>query len=580
MPQHHGKTPYLVASALVSLGLHALFFLLLGNVRVEALAPRQARPAEENRPFILHTDVQEAVFGRRAPRPAVNAAQQLPKDPAFQEALEEVKNIFQAEKLIEAPAPKLRLKGLGENLAAPPPAPLQPRDMTAPRPHILEIDGSAMDPERLAKRRPEPQLDRRNLPMPKIPSLVGGDGLQAGSGENLEAGMRLDRPKLPPLNLRDLPPGLLDDPAAERRPPGALPDSRGPEPPALERSEKLQSLDRLLDVSAVVLRDPAGGGYFRLDIRPNRRSDQLGTVPKDILFMIDSSLSITQTMHRQFKAATIDAFQALAPDDRFNIVSFRERPKPLFPDYLEATQENLRLAAAEVEKLQRSGMTDVFSALAPYVGAEERLAGRPLNIFLLSDGESTVSGKLDNQTFIRQIHSLNRNAVSIYSFSAGSKANRHLMDFLAYNNRGKSVYHRETAKFRDELMRFMSSHTDIIVADLKYNLVGGMEPDAFPKNMPHLYRGETLSVYGRLAAGATEIVGSLTGRSADGGGQELVFRIALDQAEAASAGLAAEWAAQKVVSLLIERTLHPEQAGELQTEINRLSARHRLVVPY
>jgi Ca-activated chloride channel family protein len=174
--------------------------------------------------------------------------------------------------------------------------------------------------------------------------------------------------------------------------------------------------------------------------------------------------------------------------------------------------------------------------------------------------------------------SLNRANVSIYTFSAGKKANLFLLDLLAYSNRGMSL-HRETLEgFGPDLVQFVSTHSDLIVADLKYDITGDVEADLFPRRLPHLYRGETLSIYGRYPAGLEEAALSLVGRNAAGELEELVYRIDFRNAPRAPATLQVDWASQKVFHLIALNTLNPDP--NLLDEVRSLAERFQLYVPY
>jgi Ca-activated chloride channel family protein len=203
---------------------------------------------------------------------------------------------------------------------------------------------------------------------------------------------------------------------------------------------------------------------------------------------------------------------------------------------------------------------------------------RPLNVFLLSDGRSTVNDRLDNDAFIREVAKLRQGHVSINSFSAGSNANRFLLDLLAYSNRGASLHEETVPKFAPELVNFIRTHSELIVADLRYRATGVLAKESYPKQLPHLYRGKTLSLYGRYDEGVDTVGMQLIGRDADGKDQELVFRGNLKTAPRTGPQLAADWAAQKVFFLLVERVMTP--TPEITAEIRKLAERYKLLVPY
>ena len=70
----------------------------------------------------------------------------------------------------------------------------------------------------------------------------------------------------------------------------------------------------------------------------------------------------------------------------------------------------------------------------------------------------------------------------------------------------------------------------------------------------------------------------LVGRDQHGKRQELLINQSLSGAESGGSEVAAKWAGQKIVHLVAEHALKPDPA--LQAEIDRLSKKYKIVVPY
>ncbi len=582
---------YVFFSAVISLLIHLLVLGLSDKLTLKAFSyiPTDKKPAYK-RLRLRTIDPRELVFRENKNRlDARKTTDQLRS--IVRRSQLQVRDIFQAERLIRKPKPRLQLAGLGSNVLVPKIKPPEPRELKAPRPEILEIDAAKLTPDRLAlDRKPTPKLPRKNVTRKHVPSLVAGSDFQDAVGRTFQASMRLSLPSLSPLQVGELPPreaegnegGLNEAETVGGRglgPLAALPKLpiTGPRGTRSAGGERIEELDRLLDVTFTVYEQPDGSGFFRADITPNPRSDRLASIPKDVLFLIDCSTSISDPKLAQFKTAVIEALQYLNPRDGFNVVSFKDSPRPLFDRFAPVKPEYIHQATGFVKSLVRGGMTDVFAGLRPFVGSD-RPAKRPLNIFLLSDGKTTVKNSPTNAEFIRKIVQLNRANVSIYSFSAGRNANLFLLDLLAYNNRGKSLHEDRLRDFKKRLVHFIGTHSDLIIADLEYHVTGGLGGEIYPKQLPHLYRGETLSVYGRYPAGTGELALSLVGRDAQGRLEEFLFRSNVKKAPKASARLAVEWASQKLYHLISRNTLAPDPS--VVAQVRRIAEQYNLFVPY
>ncbi len=586
MQKQYHKRHYLALSAALSLAVHLILLAISSNLKISTFSPSSDQDDNQKETRIkLHTiNIRDRMY--RRPDPATVNAQTAEELAETIKANATMRKLFEDYKLIEKPKPKLLLSGLGRNVLAPKPeqAPL-PQQATAPRPEIVSIEAGNLSAERLANRPVTPQVTRQASDAERLPSLIGGDGFQPGIGKSYNVGMRLSLPKFSPLAPGEMPEDLKGDLASRVgrhtgfSPIGALPslpsvDGRST---GIMGQENIAEMDQLLTVTMNVYEEPDGGGMFQIEIRPNDQSERLKAIAKDILFLIDCSNSISPSKLEHFKTAVQEALYYLNPRDRFNIVTFSDHPKGLFQGPVNATESNLEQAKRHLDLLQRGGMTDVYAGLAPFV-QQSNDPSRPLNVFLMTDGQSTVKNKLDNDTFIRQIAALNQDHVSIYTFSAGKSANLFLLDFLAYTNRGSSKHEASLRNFKDQLVGFISTHSELIISDLDYRITGGMGDTIYPRRLPHLYRGETLSVYGRYPAGTEELAIQIIGRNAQGQLEELIFRGKIGMARKQASDLAVNWAIQKAYFLISQQTFSP--SAQRQDEIRNLAKKYNLFIPY
>ncbi len=421
-------------------------------------------------------------------------------------------------------------------------------------PAILQIDGDRLPPER---------AEFNRLIVPAIPREIG-----ASPPTVARPGQPGGPPPPIPLAMRVSPPA---PPAGGPRLP-ATPETR------LLPPEKVSILDKLIDVRLAKHENPDGGGHFRIDLVPRQGAERLQTWRKDILFVIDASGSISQPKLNEYKEGIGAALARLPAEDRFEIIAFRHRDYPLFGELRHPTAENLAAAEAFLFKLQRVGSTNIYAALDPIVGARLKTPGRPLLVFLCSDGQVNDGEIIDSRELINAISNRNQDAVSIFTFDAGGFTNPFLMDLLSYRNRGESQLTREVARSRQALDRFVDQVSDVVVADLDYQVSSDLAADTFPKQLPHLYRGHALAIYGRYPAGVREIGLRITGLDSAGVRQELVYRGDLGTATSADDALARRWAMQRILHLYSRLTATLDDS--LRHDIQALADEHRLRTPY
>lgn len=486
--------------------------------------------------------------------------------------------------MLEAPRPRYVLERADSRNALAPKLPEDAKAVlgTAPRPEIIEIDFSNLPPPRRAlPSRPRVQkLERAESSASMLPSLLPHGELTPGAGGT--HGLQLKVGGRPAYGSPD---ALFADSASggdgvARVVLPALPiEAEAAPAPAVDLP---LPFDPFVTVAVRVIRDVAGsGGYFQVDITPNASSEALPDIAKDTLFIIDHSTSISVPKLNHFKAASQEALSYLNPADRFNVVSFTNSARTLYPDYTTVTPASQQQGANYIASLQRGGMTDVFGGVAPFVQKSNANADRPLNIFLLTDGQSTVNIHRPSE-FLRQIVGMNPGNVSIFPFSAGRQANRQLLDFLGYLNRGSKCHVDDLPQLRPELIRYISLHSSLIIMDMQYTVPGLVSENVFPRTLPHLYRNESLRLWGRFQDVNDELVLSLSGRDASLRRRELIFRRRYAECPAGDKDLPSVWAGQKIIYLLALKTCtdNPDEAAAYANEILDLTRRYGVYAPY
>ena len=446
------------------------------------------------------------------------------------------------------------------------------RPLAAPPPRVIEIKARDLPVERLLdKRRITPVLPRQELPsgplLPSVTSPIPGTGDSPLQSLPIDGGLRV-KPPPRPKTLINPPPVKFD-----------LSELRSVRKEDIEAIADTNVLDHALQADFFTYRAPNGETYFRLDVRTNEGSDRIVPMPKDVLILQDASASIGHKKMVVFRKGLALALDYLLPTDRFNLVAFRNEVFPAFDDdFVDATPDNIATARKFAGKLRSTGKTDVFNSLVRYVERERPDPNRPYIIYLITDGRSTTGEELENSEFIRRIIERNKAEVSIFSFSAGEKTNLFLVNYLSYKNRGLSVHENKLESTPHRFASYFGNLSEVLVADLHYRISGDSEYELYPKELPHLFRSNNLTIYGKAPAGAEVVDIQVVGRNQQGKREELILQKKLSESAAGGPALATGWAAQKIYHLIAERSLN--KAAGVTEEIERLSETFGIEVPY
>ncbi len=537
---HTSKTYFIVISVILSLIAHALIFSMTKNITFRTIflqepIQKPSRYLKLGTVSVKSPDIEKPVDSRKA--------QLIHSDEAIN------KNSSQ-----NFPGQKVKYETAGDaTVKAPPPEsfkiPQAPSPSTLQK--ILETDGDKLANDRLQVNRIiVPKIARADLPS----QAIDGASDAASGGGPIELKLRV------PFPLR-LSPDLPTSPAARLLP-----------------KEDLSVIDSLMDVRLFKFTESDGSGFFRIDIMPRQKITSLKPFMKDVVFCIDSSGSISKEKLEEFREGMLKSTRKMNPDDRFEIISFKHKAFPLFGGLRPPSPENIRLASEFLSKLQRSGSTNIYSAVEPFVNEKFKTPDRPLLIFLASDGNVNTGEVFDSRALVNEISNKNHDNASIFTFSSGRDKNSFLLELLSYRNRGESLSAQEVGSSRVALENYIEDVSSIVVMDLDYQVSGTLAEFTFPKKLPHLYSKHSLSVYGKFTPATKELGLRITGVDSLGKKQEFVFAGNLDDALDADEQLPKKWAIQYIYNLYSRLTADYDEW--LKSEIYRIASKYAVDVPY
>ncbi|MEQ9639545.1 MAG: marine proteobacterial sortase target protein [Alphaproteobacteria bacterium] len=259
-------------------------------------------------------------------------------------------------------------------------------------------------------------------------------------------------------------------------------------------------------------------------------------LPREVVFVIDTSGSMSGGSMDQAKAALQVAMTDLGPDDRFNLISFNNEPTALFADARPVNQRTLDLAARFIAGLDAEGGTEMAKALLlalPRGQATDRLR----QVVFITDGA------VGNETELFELVETRRQASRVFTVGIGSAPNSHFMRGAASAGRGTFTHIGELAEVEAEMRRLLHKLKHPVLTDLAVTVDGEAPAEAFPWPLPDLYAGEPVALALRLPDGVSRI--EVSGRHGDTPWRQ---EIALADAEAGQ-GLARLWARERIAAL-------------------------------
>ncbi len=334
-------------------------------------------------------------------------------------------------------------------------------------------------------------------------------------------------------------------------------------------------------LNLVTFRDRASeDGYFVLMLAPKSDLKESDLLPKDVVFVLDSSGSMDGRKMEKAKEAMRFVLGSLHPRDRFNIVRFSTGVESYATRLVEAGKEEIARARAFVDEIRAAGGTAIDEALAEALRIKPS-AGRPAMIVFVTDGEPTV-GETDPERILANVSARIPRGVRLFSFGIGTDLNAMLLDRLATEHGGVPEYATEEEEVELKLSAFASKINNPVMTDLRVDFGKTHVYDLYPRTIPDLFKGGQVTLFGRYkgagGAAAMTLTGTLQGRAQSIVHEGSFERGASDPRDAGSF-VPRLWATRKVGYLLDEIRARGEKP-ELRDEVVQLARRFGIMTPY
>ena len=109
--------------------------------------------------------------------------------------------------------------------------------------------------------------------------------------------------------------------------------------------------------------DPSAGGHFAVILNPPARIEQASIPPRELVFVLDTSGSMSGFPIEKAKEVMSKAIAAMRPQDRFNVITFAGHTHILWPEPRAASEMNVAEARGFVDGQRGGGGTEMMAAI-------------------------------------------------------------------------------------------------------------------------------------------------------------------------------------------------------------------------
>jgi len=315
------------------------------------------------------------------------------------------------------------------------------------------------------------------------------------------------------------------------------------------------------------------GGFFTFILQPPDRVTVEDVTPKEIVFVLDTSGSMSGFPIEKAKEAMKLALDGLYPQDTFNLITFAGDTSILFPQPVPATKENMAKAQKFLETREGGGGTEMMTAIKAALDPSDA-QGHIRIVCFMTDGE--VGNDLEIISEVQK----HPNA-RVFSFGIGSSVNRFLLDKIAEEGRGEAEYVALNDDGSAAARKFHERVRSPLLTDISIEWAGLPVADVYPKRIPDLFSAKPVILTGRYTAGGRGVI-RLKGKMS---GRDFVREIPVElpEAEARHDVLATLWARTRIDDLMSKDYAGIQQNNahaDLKETITQLGLEYRLMTQF
>jgi Ca-activated chloride channel family protein len=320
-------------------------------------------------------------------------------------------------------------------------------------------------------------------------------------------------------------------------------------------------------------------GYFMMLLAPDPDLSAHEIATKDVVFVFDTSGSMSGEKIEQARNALHSLLGNLNPDDRFNIITFSSDVKPWKNQLVSASKNNLDAARDWIKNIKAVGGTNIDEALQNALEMMQTSSTRPQQIIFLTDGQPTV-GQTDVSQILQDVRNKNSatSKTRLFSFGVGYDVNTLLLDSLADENRGSTDYVLPSENIEEKVGALYAKIAYPVLTNPRLDWGDANVFDVYPSQLPDIFRGSQTIVFGRFKGKSTftpQLSGTVEGKT-------VIIKSdhALQEKNSDASYLPRLWAMRKVGFLMDSaRRSNKPIDPEVRAEIIALSKQYGIVTP-
>ncbi|MFQ5533104.1 MAG: VWA domain-containing protein, partial [Candidatus Methylomirabilales bacterium] len=313
-----------------------------------------------------------------------------------------------------------------------------------------------------------------------------------------------------------------------------------------------------------------GEGYFLLMIQPKIEEQLAEAPPREIVFLIDVSGSMSGAPTEKVKETMRQFFKLSKPDDTIQVVTFASRATKLFRQPVPATEDNVARALNFTRSIRGGGGTEMLKGIRMVLN-EPVDPDRVRIVVMLTDGYIGNEAEI-----IQEVGKRAGDQIRFWALGIGSSPNRFLLDGVAKVGGGMSGVIELGTDPTELVTQIVERIHRAQLTEIQIDWRGLPVSEIYPRRIPELWAGRPVILFGRYENGGSATV-ELSGR-AEGVPISYTLDVSLPFEEKEHDVLSKVWARNKIEDLSAQ--MFYGDTPEVVEAITEIALDYRLVTQY
>jgi Ca-activated chloride channel family protein len=317
-------------------------------------------------------------------------------------------------------------------------------------------------------------------------------------------------------------------------------------------------------------------GFFQLIMTPKIENGPKDIFERELVFVVDNSGSMMGEPVEKCKQLIKHCLSKMRSGDLFRVLKFAGSTDEMSPEPLPATSDNITRALSYVDNMSGGGGTEMLSAINT-IFDKPQIRQRRRMVFFLTDGY------IGNETAILTTIREKLGSSRVFGCGVGSSVNRYLIEGMAYNGRGASMFIRQDGDAEKTVREFYSYIDAPVLTDIEVKFKGVTITETAPRYIPDLFAGQPLVITGKYPSPGTGTL-TISGKLPGGRKYSTSLDVVLPGEENGNGVIATLWARKKIAEIellgsgLMENiAFTPDSVKE---HVTRLGLTYRIMTSY